>query len=234
MTRFLLIAALALGLTGCFPFGSLIGDRSKGSAESPSFGTYGKTVPEVIRRGVEMGDAGAQAAAGYSTEKGEYGFSKREDEALRLYRLAAAQGNPAGLTNLAVFVATGRGVPRDDAEAARLLSLAARQEFEPAQLYLAAFYLAHRGNIADGDPGAIAALKAVVEREMHAPLCRNPHVAVAAARLYEDGAAGMPRDLAEARRLYQKMGPPSPDGCNVAEARERLAKMPANPALDRQ
>lgn len=241
MTRFCLrgalMGALAFGLSGCvvFPWQwSLIGDKSKGMADRPYFVTYGTTIPDTIRRDAETGDAGAQAAAGYFSEKGEQGFASSDDEALRHYRLAAAQGNPAGLTNLAVFVATGRSVPRDDAEAARLLSLAARQEFEPAQLYLAGFYLAHRGNIADGDPVAIAALKAIVEREMGGKYCRNEHIVTAVARLYEDGTLGMPRDLGEAKRLYQRMGTSYPDGCGVVEAKERLAKMAANSTSDRQ
>jgi hypothetical protein len=232
-----LMGALTFGLSGCvvlLPWGSMIGDKSKGMADRPYFVTYETTVPDVIRRGAEAGDAGAQAAAGYFSEKGEQGFAKSDDEALRLYRLAAAQGNPAGLANLAVFIASGRGVPRDDAEAARLLSLAARQEFEPAQLYLASFYLAHRGNIAEGDPVAIATLKAIVEREMRDKSCTNDRIVTAVARLYEDGALGMPRNLAEAKRLYQRMAPSYPDGCGDVEAKERLAKMPANSILNRQ
>ena len=123
---------------------------------------------------------------------------------------------------------------RNDAEAARLLSLAAQQGFEPAQLYLAAFYLAHRGNLAKGDPVAIAALKAVVERGLFAPSCTNTHFSLALARFYELGADGIPQDVARARRLYEKLGTPSPEGCGSAEAAERLAKMPENPTLDRR
>lgn len=232
-----LIGALAFGLSGCIVFPwqwSLIGDKSKGMADRPDFVTYGTSIPDTIRRDAETGDAGAQAAAGYFSERGEQGFARSDEEALRLYRLAAAQGNPAGLTNLAVFIASGRGVPRDDAEAARLLSLAARQDFEPAQLYLAGFYLAKRGNIADGDPVAIAALKAVVEREMRGKYCMDERIVMGVARLYEEGTRGMPRDLAEAKRLYQQMAPSSPDGCGSPEAKERLEKMPANSTLDRQ
>ncbi len=242
MTRPVLVAAvmgaLALGLTGCIMLPwttSLIGDKSKGMADSPYFVAYKKTTPEVIRRGVETGDAGAQAAAGYFFEKGEQGFPKRDDEALRLYRLAAAQGDRAGLTNLAVFLATGRGVPRDDAEAARLLSLAARQDYEPAQRYLASFYLAHRGSIVDGDPAALAAVRAVLERLIHSRNCVGfPRFERKIARLYEEGAPGLPRDLEEARRFYERMAAPYPRGCDDEEARERLAKIPANPPLDRQ
>ena len=230
-----LMGALAFGLGGCImpPLIFLTPYKYEGPSR-PDFVTYKTTLPDVIRRGAATGDPDAQSAAGYFAEKGEQGFARSDEEALRLYRLAAAQGNPAGLTNLAVFVASGRGVPRDDAEAARLLALAARQGFEPAQVYLAAFYLAHRGNIAEGDPVAVGALKAVVDREMQLKSCMTSDFVTAAARLYEDGALGLPRDMKEARRLYEKMAPPYPTGCGRAEARERLAKMPAIATLDRQ
>jgi TPR repeat protein len=221
-------ALLLLATAGC------IGSMG-GMASRPDFVSYDTTVREVVRRAADTGDAGGQAAAGYFFEHGENGFPQRDDEALRLYRLAAAQGNPAGLTNLAVFVATGRGVPRDDAEAVRLLSLAAPQGFEPAQLYLTAFYLAHRGNIADGDPAALAAVKAVVDRLMASRLCPSDyHFVLAIARLYEDGTSGLPRDLKEARRLYERMAASFPAGCQRPEAKERLAEMSANSTLNRQ
>ncbi len=205
-----------------------------GMPPRPYYVSYTKTLPDVVRRAADAGEAGAQTALGHFYERGENGFAVREDEALRLYRLAAAQGYPPALTNLAVLVATGRGVARDDAEAARLLSLAAQQDYEPAQVYLAACYLAHRGQIADGDAVAIAALRAVAAREMGSNHCRHVRIVVGLAQLSRDGAPGVPREQAEAIRLLKKMAAPRGSGCDDENAKAQLAKMPANPPLDRQ
>ena len=154
MNRRTIALALLLAVSGCYdPNASAVQPR-------PTYESYPKSMPDVLRRAADAGDPGAQTALGSFYERGEEGFPVRKDEALRLYRLAAAQNYPAGLTNLAVFLAEGRETSRNDVEAVRLLSLAARKDFEPAQVYLSAFYLARRGRIADGDPVAIAALKA--------------------------------------------------------------------------
>ena len=51
-----------------------------------------------------------------------------DSEAVRVYRLAANQGDPLGQLNLGAFYEDGRGgLPKDDREAARLYKLAADQ-----------------------------------------------------------------------------------------------------------
>ena len=53
---------------------------------------------------------------------------KNEQEAARLYKLAADQGNSLGIANLAFFYENGRGgLKKDLTEAVRLYQLAANQ-----------------------------------------------------------------------------------------------------------
>lgn len=219
MRRGIVITILLL-LAGCI--GSL-----NHSPISPGFVSYPKKIAEVVRHGAEAGDAGAEAALGYFYERGEEGVRESEGEAARLYRLAADQGNPVGLTNLAVFTATGRSGRPDDTEAARLLALAARQGFEPAQNYLAAFYLSGRGNIADGDAAALDALRAIADRYMQAKYCENGHIVFGAAHLYASGTRGVPRDRTLAIRLLEKLARSNSGGCSSERARHDAEKMSA-------
>jgi S1-C subfamily serine protease len=61
-------------------------------------------------------------------------------EAVRWYRLAAAQGNAPAQNNLGAMYGNGEGVPQDYAEAARWYRLAADQGYAPAQFNLGATY----------------------------------------------------------------------------------------------
>ena len=61
-------------------------------------------------------------------------------EAVRLYRLAAAQGHAGAQCNLAVMYDNGTGVPQDYTEAVRLYRLAASQGEAGAQCNLAMMY----------------------------------------------------------------------------------------------
>ena len=67
---------------------------------------------------------------------------------MRLFKLAADQGDAASQYNLGIFYAQGRGgLPKDDREAARLFKLAADQGDAEAQFTLASFYTAGRGGL---------------------------------------------------------------------------------------
>ena len=59
---------------------------------------------------------------------------------MRWYRLAADQGLAGAQSNLGFMYANGRGVPQDDAEAARWYRLAADQGFASAQVSLGLLY----------------------------------------------------------------------------------------------
>jgi TPR repeat protein len=63
-----------------------------------------------------------------------------EAEAVRLYRLAAAQDDLEGLTNLASMYLQGKGVPRNTAQALQLFVKAADRGYAVAQNNLALLY----------------------------------------------------------------------------------------------
>ena len=64
-------------------------------------------------------------------------------------RQAADQGDADAQNNLGFRYAEGRGVPQDDAEAARWFRLAAEQGYADAQLNLGAAYTDGRGVLKD-------------------------------------------------------------------------------------
>ena len=68
------------------------------------------------------------------------GVPKDDAEAVRWYRLAAAQGYALAQLNLGLMYANGEGVPEDDAEAVRWYRLAAEQGYATAQFNLGLMY----------------------------------------------------------------------------------------------
>ena len=83
-----------------------------------------------------QGDAKAQTSLGYCYESGE-GAAQDNAEAVKWYRMAAAQGFPPAQCGLGYCYGTGKGVAQDHAEAARLFRMSATQGFAPAQFGLA-------------------------------------------------------------------------------------------------
>ncbi|MFZ3581887.1 tetratricopeptide repeat protein [Loktanella sp. DJP18] len=77
------------------------------------------------------------------------GVNQDITEAVRWYRLAAEQGEPAAQSNLGVMYSTGEGVPENDAEAVRWYRLAAEKGYSIAQGNLGAMYATGEGVPAD-------------------------------------------------------------------------------------
>jgi TPR repeat protein len=74
--------------------------------------------------------------------------AKNDNEAVRLFRLAADQGNALGQANLGIMYAQGRGgLAKDDKEAVRLYRLAADQGDALAQANLGSMYEQGRGGL---------------------------------------------------------------------------------------
>ena len=105
--------------------GGLAKSRGRASTSSP-------LTKETPRRRTNLG-------AFYRAGRG--GLAKDDREAVRLYKLAADQGNAYAQANLADFYRDGRGgLAKDDREAARLYKLAADQGNAYAQADLGVFY----------------------------------------------------------------------------------------------
>ena len=80
-------------------------------------------------------------AEGYAAAENSLGqLAQTYTEAVRLYQLAADQGNVDAQSNLGYLYYDGRGVEQSYAEAARFFKLAADQGDGYAQYYLALLY----------------------------------------------------------------------------------------------
>ena len=90
----------------------------------------------------------AQFTLGAMYENGQ-GVSQDDKEAVRLYTLAAEQGDAWAQYNLGVIYDEGEGVPQDDKEAVKWYRLAAEQGVAMAQLNLGVMYFYGRGVLAD-------------------------------------------------------------------------------------
>lgn len=89
-----------------------------------------------LGRAASAGHAKAQALLAYIHDKAE-----EDAQALRYYRMAADQGDPAGEFGLGTLYAAGEGVARDQAQALHWFQRAADQGYGPALEVLADAYL---------------------------------------------------------------------------------------------
>ena len=87
-------------------------------------------------------DAIAQFRIGYAHERGD-GVPKDYVEAMRLYRLSAAQGNDVAEFRIGYLYEKGFGVPHDDLQAMQWYEKAAAQGNQPATSRLAVLKAKH-------------------------------------------------------------------------------------------
>lgn len=108
----------------------------------------------------DSGDAYAQFRTGVIYQFGLGGIDKNALEAVRYYRLAAAQNNWKAQTNLGLLLMRGAvGVPQDDTEAVRLLKLGVEAHGSVAQYWLAVMHHEGRGGLMKDDREAMRLLK---------------------------------------------------------------------------
>ena len=112
-------------------------DFAKGN-EAYNSGDYQTAIAEWQPLAVE-GDVDSQFGVGLLYGNG-FGVPLDNDQALKWYRLAAAQKHANAQCNLAVMNANGWGVPQSDEEAFKWYSLAAEQGVMLAQLGVAKMY----------------------------------------------------------------------------------------------
>jgi TPR repeat protein len=118
----------------------------------------------------------AQASLGDFYANGRGGLARNDDEALRLFKLAAEQGDPLGNNNLGSFMSQGVGAWRRTttrlhaSEAARLYGLAAEQVVAFAQNKLAMFYEEGLGGLPrnTGEAARLYKLAAEQDRNLEA------------------------------------------------------------------
>lgn len=93
------------------------------------------------------GDPVAQYNLAVMHGDGQGGLARNNQEAVRLYKLAADQGYLPAFAALGTAHATGRGVRRDDAEAVRLFKLGVEQGDPEAYNNLGKMYAEGRGGL---------------------------------------------------------------------------------------
>jgi len=103
---------------------------------------------EAGRTDAEAGDAPCLNYLGVISERGR-GVTRNATEAVRLFRLAAAQGLAAAQYNVGRAYATGLGVRKNQPEAARWYRMAAEQGDPSAQNALAILEATGRGSLRD-------------------------------------------------------------------------------------
>ena len=105
---------------------------------------------EWFRRAADLGSAHAQNSLGWCLHEG-WGIERDRDEALRLFRASAAQGNRFGQASLARAYAEPdfAGLPQDPSEAFRLWRLSAEQDLPEAQFRLGQCFEEGFGTIPD-------------------------------------------------------------------------------------
>lgn len=185
------LASLAFGLGGC-----VLPDPDHVPPNPEA--DQAKSV-EVYREAVQRGDAQAMVNLGQMYERGWGGRQPSFEEAVRLYRMAADKGNAVACVNLAIAYASGKVPGYGDADAALVLKRAVRQDDRRAKLLLASLFVAGRGNVPVDDADALASLTFVAEKEY-----RVGWANARLAEMYERGEGGLPVNLGEAVRYYER------------------------------
>lgn len=143
-----------------------------------------------FRQLAERGDAIAQAGLGYI-----YMLQPNQSEAVRWFRLSAAQGNAYGEAALGVMYWFGLGVQRDDVEGLRWYSKAADQGNADDQLRLGLRYETGSGVPKDYKQAAYWVRRSAEQNELEAMYVLG--------WFYQRG-RGVQRDFREAARWYRK------------------------------
>lgn len=117
------------------------------------------TAIEALARAADGGHPQAQALLGFI-------FDKAEDnaEAMRYYRMAADQGDPAGEYGVSTLYLAGEGVEKDEAEGVRWMSMAAEQGYGPAVEVMAEAYLEGAMGVAPDREEALRLLRLGAEQ----------------------------------------------------------------------
>jgi uncharacterized protein len=115
--------------------------HSKGALSDCYLGDFGVAEDEARglvlgRESTAAGSCFGQVVVGYCYDEGCGGVAQDYTEAVRLYCLAAEQGNAFAQNNLGFMLQHGQGVAQDYAEAVRLYRLAAEQGDAVAQYTL--------------------------------------------------------------------------------------------------
>lgn len=169
----------------------------------------------------ERGDVRSQTMLGIMYERG-IGVSPDPAKALEWFRAAADRGDPSGQSLVGRAYADGRGVPHDDEEALVWFHKGVQSELREFAKRPIGFAGGYEGAIKAAESGNAMAQTTVGKMYLTGSgVTQNDVEAVrwltegtkgfaamgaehALAIMYEEGRGGLPKDNAEAMRLYRK------------------------------
>jgi TPR repeat protein len=157
---------------------------------------FEKIVPEMAIGACEEAATAAPDDARIAMQLGRAYLAANNFDAARIQLFKAYQlGNAQAAANLALLYMNGQGIPRDDAEAARLSKIAADQGNAQGQNSLG--YLFEQGRGGPKNEIEAARLFNLSADQGYPPAQNN------LGRLYQTGGGGLPRDDREAVRLFK-------------------------------
>jgi TPR repeat protein len=149
-----------------------------------------------LRERAETGDALAQLELGYRNAEGIF-VPQDDHEAVRLWQLAAAQGNSAAERNLGVMYGAGRGgLVADEKEAVRLYKLAIEHGDPRSPFTLGVMYMEGAETVSRNEIEAERLFRLGVERG-------DANAQFALGFLIAFGRTGLAKDDREAARLFR-------------------------------
>ena len=182
---------------------------------------YRRNYLNMMMKEAKQGKAEAQSFLGIMYEKG-IGVAQNETEAVKWYRKAAEQGNGRAQSMLGLMYADGHGVAKNEVEAIKWFRKAVQSELQEFSKQPIQFGGGYQGAIKAAESGN--ALAQTIVGKMYltgSGVAQNDVEAVrwftegakgfaaagaqeALGLLYEEGRGGLPKDIAQAMRLYRK------------------------------
>lgn len=122
---------------------------------------------EELQQGVARGDSAAQIELGLRYANGK-DVPVDSDRALKLFEIAARDGNPLGFYFIGIAFSNGAGVPQDDSRAVFYWEQAARQGYANAQYWLGMYIGNGRGGVTPNWCAGAALLEAASQTHSEA------------------------------------------------------------------
>jgi len=164
-----------------------------------------------FQKAVALGNATGETDIGYLYQNGQ-GVPKDWVEALKWHKKAAEGGDAGAAYAVGLFYEFGWGCPKDDTEALKWYQRAAEQDNPIAQVKVGAFDEA--GLIVPRDRSQAQ------NWFQRAAATGNPSVFLQIGGVYENGWEGVPKNIWEAKKWYQKAADQG-----YAEAQQKLAAL---------
>ncbi len=166
------------------------------AAAAWSKGNFAKGKLEIMSQLAKYGNPKAQDLLGHIYESGLCGQKASLADAFQWYQRAAEQGSPTAQLNQGLMFQSGKGIAKDEAEAARLFRKSAEQGFVLGQINLAVMLRSGKGAAKDDAEAARWFRKAAEQG--------NPNAQWNLGRLLQAG-EGVSQDDAEAVALVPQV-----------------------------